>query len=84
MSITLQSGDYGTYLLVADDGEEILIQTDWDFPGVAIAFGWRPCHCGTDGTVDCPHKTASTMIAEATEYLDDHVGVSVEDPGYFG
>jgi hypothetical protein len=85
MSITLQNGDFGTYLLVADDGEDILIQTDWDFPGVASTFGWRPCHCGTtDGTVDCPHKTASAMIAEAAEYLDDHVGESVEDPGYFG
>ena len=84
MNITLESGDCGTYLLVADDGEEILIQTDWDFPGIASTFGWSPCHCGaTDGTVDCPHKTASAMISEAAQYLDDHVGESVADPGYF-
>lgn len=84
MNITLESGDCGMYLLVADDGEEILIQTDWDFPGIASSFGWCPCHCGaTDGTVDCPHKTASAMISEAAEYLDDHIGDSVADPGYF-
>lgn len=84
MNITLESGDFGTYLLVADDGAEVLVQTDWDFPGVASTFGWCPCHCGTtDGTVDCPHNTASEMIAAAA-YLDDHVGESVEDPGYFG
>jgi hypothetical protein len=73
------------YLLAADDGEEILIQADWDFPGVANTFGWSPCHCGTiAGTVDCPHKTASAMISDAAEYLDDHVGESVADPGYIG
>jgi hypothetical protein len=85
MNITLESGDYGTYVLGADDGREILIQTDWDFPGVASTFGWSPCECGrTDGTVDCPHRAASAMIAEAAQYLDDHVGESVDDPGYFG
>jgi hypothetical protein len=85
MNITLESGDYGSYLLVAGDGRDVLIQTDGDFPGVASSFGWVPCPCGrTDGTVNCPHKAASAMIAEAAQYLDDHVGESVEDPGYFG
>jgi len=79
MTINLQPGDCGTYLLVADDGREALVQTDWDFPGVASTFGWVPCECGhTDGTVDCRHKTASKMIAEAAEYLGDHVGDSVD------
>ena len=26
--------------IVAEDGRSILIQTDWDFPGVANCFGW--------------------------------------------
>jgi hypothetical protein len=49
--------------------ETILVQTDWDYPGVARTFGWdmtsvqpetpplgcRSCdHSGTDGTVMCP------------------------------
>jgi len=85
IKITLQSGDFGTYLLVAEDGRDLLIQTDWDFPGIASTFGWRPCRCGeTDGTVDCPHKTAGQMIDEARAYLDDHIGDSVDDPGYLG
>ena len=63
---------------------QFFIQTDWDFPGAATTFGWRPCECGkTDGTVDCEHKTASEMIQQAQNYLDEHIGDSVEDPGYF-
>ena len=42
MKITLQSGDFGSYLLVGDDGQNRLIQTDWDFPGIASTFGWSP------------------------------------------
>lgn len=85
MKITFARGDFGfTYLVVAEDGRDILIQSDWDYPGLASTFGWTPCECGTtDGTVDCPHKTASRMIAEAQEFLDRHIGDSVDDPGYF-
>ena len=36
-----------------------------------------------DGTVDCLHKKATDMIVEAQAFLDDHIGESVEDPGYF-
>jgi len=68
----------------------ILVQTDWDYPGTASTFGWSPCKgckgdCRgtTDGTVDCKKKTASQMISDAREYLDNHVGKVVEDPGYF-
>lgn len=84
--ITLESGPFGfCYLLVNDDGRDILIQTDYEYPAVASLFGWSPCEeCReTDGTIDCRHKTASTMISEAAEFLDDHIGESVEDPGYF-
>ena len=72
--------------LEADDGRSVLIQTDWDWPGVASSFGWRPCEqCDTtDGTVDCAHKTASVMISEARAFLDEHEGETIDDPGYFG
>lgn len=64
---------------------EKAIQTDWDYPGVASTFGWTPCkECReTDGTVDCAHHTASEMISSAREWLDDHIGKTVDDPGYF-
>lgn len=47
-----------------------LIQTDWDFPGVARSFGWD----GEDSDID-----------GAREYLDDCVENAkvIEDPGYF-
>lgn len=65
--------------------EPIFVQVDWDFPGIASAFGFSPCDCGdTDGTVDCAHHTASEMITAAREYLDEHSGEIAEDPGYFG
>lgn len=72
------------FLLTAEDGRTVIVQTDWDYPGVARDLGWQPCECGaTDGTIDCAHHTASEMIASAREYLDDHDGESFEDPGYF-
>lgn len=38
--ITLRAGPFGTYLISADDGRDVLVQTDWDFPGTARTFGW--------------------------------------------
>ena len=67
-----------------DEENTLLVQTDWDFPGTACAFGFVPCYCGeTDGTVDCAHRTASDMIAAAADFLDEHEGEIVPDPGYF-
>jgi hypothetical protein len=84
LNITLEDGDFGTFILRASDGRTVLIQTDWDFPGVASTFGWSPCCCGrTDGTVNCSHRTVTEMISEAYEFLCEHIGDSVEDPGYF-
>ena len=82
--ITLEANPLG-YILESDlEPDTILIQTDYDYPGLACTFGWCPCDCGfTDGTVDCEHRTATEMITEAAEYLDDHIGDSVDDPGYF-
>ena len=84
MRITLLEGDYATFLLRAEDGRDILVQTDWDFPGVASNFGWTACPCGgTDGTVDCSHRSADEMIASAREFLRAHSGDTTDDPGYF-
>jgi hypothetical protein len=78
--------------IVNDDGRTVLLQTDWDYPGVASTFGWdirdvldNPCdHNGTDGTVDCEcGVTASEFIAAARQWLDDNDGAVMDDPGYF-
>jgi len=84
VSITLEHGPAGTYVVRSETGASLLVQIDWDFAGLANTFGWVPCFCGdTDGTIDCPHRTASEMFCEAREYLDRHLGESAEDPGYF-
>jgi len=71
--------------------ESILVQVDYDRCGIASTFGWSPCYdcrraCKreTDGTVDCARRTVSEHIASATDYLDVHIGDTVDDPGYFG
>jgi hypothetical protein len=58
-------------------GDTRVVDTDWDYPGVASRMGFVPCDCGaTDGTVDCPHKTATEMITAAANHIDDHEGES--------
>lgn len=86
--------------IVADDGQTVLIQTDWDYPSVASAFGWdiksvqhegyeAPWLCAhqhTDGTVNC-HDCgfkAGDFINAAGAWLNDNDGATVDDPGYFG
>lgn len=89
--IQLKMSQFGCYeLLNLDTNKSKLIQTDWDFPGIASSFGFIPCECcrifgsdSTDGTVDCIHKKTSQMIKEARDFLDDHCGDKIEDPGYF-
>lgn len=90
MKIQLLSAEFGCYLILAPEKTSgvntLLVQTDWDFPGVAGTFGWQACPCGfTDGTVDCKHKTASEMIRDAAEFLDSIADTEtfVDDPGYF-
>ncbi len=62
-----------------DDANTVLVQSDWDFPGVASSCGFQPCECGaTDGTVDCEHKTASEMISAAYDWLSEHDGESFD------
>jgi hypothetical protein len=69
VSITLESGQFGwDYIVASDNGQEVLIQSDTDYPGTARTFGW-------DGDDD--------DIEAAQAFLDDNIGASVEDPGYF-
>ena len=80
-------------ILSEDEKKSILVQTDWDYPGVAITFGWNMCEVGenecehphTDGTTDCPDcgLTAGYFIDCAREWLENHDGAIVDDPGYF-
>jgi|ERR1039457_681237 hypothetical protein len=94
MKITLESTDLDCYLITAEDGRDKLIQSDYDYPGIASTFGWRVSslinkkhckHLGSDGTVDCPKCgiKAHDFISSARDYLEEHDGDVVEDPGYF-
>jgi hypothetical protein len=84
MTIALHEGDVNTFVIVADSGRSILVQSDWDFPNLAMLFGWSACRCGgTDGTIDCEHRTVSEMVEDAREFLRAHVGDTADDPGYF-
>ncbi len=84
MKITFQEGDIHTFLLVADNGPSLMVQSDWELPSLASLFGWSPCNCGaTDGTIDCEHRTVKEMIADAQDFLRAHVGDTTDDPGYF-
>lgn len=60
-----------------DTSYSVLVQTDWDWPGVATNMGWQACNCGgTDGTVDCKNcnRTATEMISEAYEFICEREG----------
>ena len=87
MRVRLDKGQFGwDYILTAENGKDYYVQTDNDYPGIAAHFGFVPCeHCqNTDGTIDCAHHSAMDMISAAHDYLNDHIGESFEDPGYFG
>jgi len=101
MNITLDSNPSdapGCVKLIADDGRDMLVQLDYDWPAIAATFGWSTRHVQnpddpdadclhdqTDGTVNCPKcgVTVSQFIADARQYLDDNDGSETEDPGYF-
>ena len=79
MMITLASGQFGwDYVVEADDGRTILVQTDWDYPGLARAFGWS-------GKVNKRKygAGAGAEIAAAREYIDANIGKRVRDRGMF-
>lgn len=85
-------GAYG-FIRQTDGGRAILVQSDWELPGIAIMFGGilgelvdNGCqHLGTDGTVKCSHCGADVgdFISASMRYLDGCDGQSVEDPGFF-
>tara|TARA_Y100001938_G_C7747184_1_gene262157 strand:- start:111 stop:371 length:261 start_codon:yes stop_codon:yes gene_type:complete len=85
MEITLENGPFNfTFVVTSEDDRSFLVQSDWDYPGLANTFGWIPCECGeTDGTIDCEHKTASEMIDDAHTFLLNNTGIKTEDPGFF-
>lgn len=72
--ITLQLSKPFGYLVVNDDGRDILFQQSMDYPSLASNFGWP--YQDFD-------KDISEQIQEAIEWLDDHIGDTAEDPGYF-
>src|SRR5665213_656669 len=85
MKITLESTDLDCYLITAEDGRDKLIQSDYDYPGIASTFGWsvsdlinkkkKVCkHKKSDGTIDCSDcgMKAGDFISSARDYLDDH------------
>lgn len=55
-----------------DEGNTVLIQTDWDYPSVATTFGAGKFL-----------GTATEEIAAAQEWLAENVGTTAADPGYF-
>jgi len=70
---------------IDENRDTVLVQTDYDFPGIASTFGWKgPCHPDTDGTVTCRvcGKTPGELIASASRFLERHIGRVREDPGY--
>ena len=72
--VRLEQGDFGTYLLVnCATSEDILVQSDTDFPSLAIDFGLA---------IEEPLTIES--IGKAIDYLDDRTGTTIDDPGYFG
>lgn len=63
-----------------NSSDSALIQSDWDFPGVASRMGFVPCACGaTDGTVDCAHHTASEMTEAAYDFIRARAGEPFAD-----
>ena len=55
-----------------NEAETVLVQTDWDWPGIASNLGFVQDETG-DGS----------DIEAARAFLDDHLGEVFEDPGYF-
>lgn len=72
MTITLEFGPYFTFIIRNQAGRTRLVQHDTDFPGVAATFGWSR-----------PRPKTPEAIWDAYEFLEQHVGVTVDDPGYF-
>jgi hypothetical protein len=84
MRITLLESDCGTFLLRAEDDRTILVQMDWDFPGVAETFGWSPpAGTLTDDIGKFAEESLFAVIGDARDFLHERAGTSTSDPGYF-
>jgi hypothetical protein len=93
MKISIEKYDIG-YLIANDqDGRRVLVQLDYEFPGLARTFGWsisaaipgcRENHDQTDGSIACPAcgTSAGVFISKASEFLEEGPD-PIEDPGYF-
>ena len=70
--ITLHAGGNrapGGFIIVdSETGDDILVQSDVDFPALAMAFGWSGNESDIEG---------------ASDFLYEHDGETAEDPGYF-
>lgn len=61
------------------DGRTVLVQTDWDYPGVASTFGWslalvqRAPHycCGEEAPCDDPACTECTAARELAAEIEE-------------
>lgn len=84
MKVRLEQGPEGSpnfcFGLYDEAGECIeFVQSDWDYAGLASRFGWTPCDCeATDGTVKCPHRTVSEMLADSFDFLSARDGDEFE------
>tara|TARA_R110002153_G_scaffold142164_1_gene293274 strand:+ start:630 stop:923 length:294 start_codon:yes stop_codon:yes gene_type:complete len=82
--VRLEQGDFGTYLIVnCATSEDILIQSDTDYPSLAMDFGLPKAKQGEPRTL-CSSYLWSQAIEKAIDYLDDNIGATIADPGYFG
>lgn len=70
--------------IIASDGRDLLIQTDWDFPAIASCFGWSPqrLQVATEqgeefSSVDCTHPNTDGTVdckhcgATASQFISD-------------
>jgi len=72
MKITIESGPGVSFLLRSENGTTRLVQTDREFPLVAKSLGWT----GVD-------EESGDNAWDAYEFLERHLGESIDDPGYF-
>lgn len=77
-TVYLESESCGFIVTDLKTDADFLVQTDWEFPGLAESLGATDITCcgSTDGTVDCAEhgRTASDMIASAYDWLCDNEG----------
>lgn len=86
--ITYETYRHGGYIVTEKDtGKDILIQTDYEFPDLAITFGWNGKLLSKTKlravNIKDDDKTGAEIYS-AIQYLDANEGKVVEDPGYFG